>query len=228
MQPRQIGITLAAVVVAFAVAFGIGKATGGSGGGGGTAKASAEGTKPVELAAASDHHRRGRLGRAARAEVRAQEEEGPAKKPSLLDARRAPEHQRRGQHAGPGPDLGPGADARPRRPRRPRRPAPPAPTARSERRWRRRRRRRRWRRLRRGLGPHRAAAGSKPAVVAAAGASRPPARRPAQPPSSLRASVEAQLVLVAVLGRRALDVGDPLAERARVGDRLAARRAAPS
>ena len=29
MQPRQIGITLAAVVVAFALAFGIGKATGG-------------------------------------------------------------------------------------------------------------------------------------------------------------------------------------------------------
>ncbi len=51
MQPRQIGITLGAVVLAFLVAFGIGKATGGSGGGGSTAKAG-EGTTPVELASA--------------------------------------------------------------------------------------------------------------------------------------------------------------------------------
>ena len=53
MQPRQIGILVAAVVVAFAVAFGAGKAMGGSGGGGKTAKASAEGTKPVEPVSAS-------------------------------------------------------------------------------------------------------------------------------------------------------------------------------
>ena len=66
MQPRQIGITLAAVVVAFAVAFGIGKATGGSGDSGGTAKAQRRGHQGRRARLRVDHHERRRLGRRCR------------------------------------------------------------------------------------------------------------------------------------------------------------------
>jgi len=53
MQPRQIGITLAVAVAAFAVAFFVAGAGGGSDKGGTAKASSAEGTKPVELASVS-------------------------------------------------------------------------------------------------------------------------------------------------------------------------------